>query len=212
MFSLISSSSVRCFHSASIYSRAAFSSPQHSSGKSTVRKTKDNVPVIYFLAFVEAACSLLVWRADGQAGLPRGLNQAVPGIIGLSHEKKIDMKRCFALQSTVTALQAAAAAFQKEASVWTPPAYNNVQVSVDIMSSWPKLMLRPFASVICFGHLLSCCRANVKHTFPASNEYIMDALIIFNQRVVFFFDVFPCFPVFWARCGLTLFGVGLGFV
>ena len=88
MFSLISSSSVRCFHSASIYSRAAFSSPQHSSGKSTVRKTKDNVPVIYFLAFVEAACSLLVWRADGQAGLPRGLNQAVPGIIGLSHEKK----------------------------------------------------------------------------------------------------------------------------
>ena len=53
-----------------------------------VSSPEGNVPVIYFLAFVEAACSLLAWRADGQAGSPRGLNQAVPGIIGLSHEKK----------------------------------------------------------------------------------------------------------------------------
>jgi hypothetical protein len=67
-------------------------------------------------------------------------------------------------------------------------------------------MLRPFASVICFGNLLPCCRANVKHTFPASNEYIMDALIIFNQRVVFFLMFSRFFP--FSGQGV----VGLGFV
>ena len=170
MFSLISPSSVRCFHSVSIYSRAAFSSPQHSLGSLRYRKIRIMWPrYTSWPSLKLRAASLPEGQMAKLVCQEASTKQSLIGIIGLSPEKS-ETWRCFALQTgTITALQAAAATFQKNASVWTPPAY--------IMCRFPSISCQADPNWCC-GHLLRCCRANVRQTHQTNTLWMLQSSLI----------------------------------